>query len=622
MKLDELKKKLYKPEVGFEDRLEGPDFFQSKEQIKEKIIKDWEIKEKKEIPPKKKEKIVIIGISIAVVFIIISGFFIWRGFTSFDKNNIELEINSAERVVSGEEIKYIVKYKNNTRLTLENVKLIFHYPEDSIPSNQKGLDETIDLPDLVAGQEKETELLVRIIGLRGENKKAWVELTYQPINISSQYTNSAEFINEVISVPLILDFDIPDKLVTGQSFDFSLRYVNQAEVSFDDVQIRLDYPDGFVFESANIEPIEEDRIWSLGKLMAGEQGNIFIRASIQGEEDEIKSFKSQLGLFKDDKFTPYTEAIGAIRISSSPLSVIQTVNNTDNYITKAGEKLNYSITYKNTTDIGISNIIITSKIQGQILDLTSLDLNNASFDGETQTIIWNIGNTPDLEYLGPYESGQLNFSVNIKSFLPINNYNDKNFTVSNSVKIDSLDIPIALKDIEIFGHSQLITKMASQITLQSKGYYYDDLIPNQGPIPPKLDQVTSYTIKWRLINTSNDLKNVKVSAFLPPHVKWNNKVNPGYDDLKYNTQTGQIIWTIGDLPAATGILLPVREVAFQVKITPSMAHLGGLVELIGQSNVMGQDDFVNLELTNTSKLINTDLPDDLNMDGQDGIVVE
>ena len=109
---------------------------------------------------------------------------------------------------------------------------------------------------------------------------------------------------------------------------------------------------------------------------------------------------------------------------------------------------------------------------------------------------------------------------------------------------------------------------------------------------------------------------------MPPHVKWNSKVNPGYADLKYDSQTGQVTWTVGDLQSATGILLPVREVAFQIAITPSLAHLGNLVELIGQSRVVGQDDFVGLELTNIVKSIDTDLPDDLKISEKQGKVVE
>ncbi|MBU2068433.1 hypothetical protein KKE13_02560, partial [Patescibacteria group bacterium] len=495
-------------------------------------------------------------------------------------------------------------------------------PKDSIPANQQSLDETIDLPDLAPGQEKEIELLVRIIGLRGENQKAWVELSYQPVGISSQYTNVAEFISQVISVPLILDFDLPEKLVTGQDFDFSLRYLNQAEVSFDDIRIRIDYPAGFVFESANLNPLEDENnnVWSLGKLMAGEQSRISIRGNIQGKEGEVKSFKAQLGIFQNEEFTPYSETVGALQISNSPLSISQTVNESTNYIAQANQILTYQINYQNTTDIGIKNVVITSKLEGKVLDFTSLELGSGSFNGDTQTITWNASNVSNLALLGPYQKGQLSFSIRIKNPLPINGYSDKNFIVNNEVKIDSLEVPLSLKDIEITGQSKMTTKIASQLTLQSQGYYYDDLITNSGPIPPKVSQTTSYTIKWRLVNTSNDLKNVKVIGSLPPHVNWNNRVSG--TGLTYNSQTGQIIWSVGDLQAATGVLLPVKEVAFQISITPSLAHLGNLVELISQSQASGQDNFVDLALTNTDESIDTDLPDDLMISQQQGRVIE
>ena len=622
MKLDELKKKLYKPEDQFGKRIEILGDFQSKNKDSEKVAQEWKKTEKKKISPQIKKKISIIGISIAVVFMVIAIFFIWRGFTSFDKNGIEIEINGPERVVSGEEIKYTIKYKNNTRMTLENVKLIFHYPEDSISSNQKDIDEIINLSNIEAGQEKEVELLVRVMGLKGEEKKAWTELSYQPLNFSSRYVNEAEFISEIISVPLILDFDLPEKLVSGQSFNFSLKYLNQAEVSFDDVRIRFEYPNGFVFESANEDPLENDNVWHLGKLMAGEQGKIFIQANIQGEENDVKSFKAELGFLKNDEFTTYAETVGALQISSSPLSVTQTINDNDSYIAKAGDKLSYQINYKNTTNVAIKDVIITSKLEGDVLDLTSLELIGASFNGGDRIITWNAGNLSALGYLGPYQEGKVNFTVNVKSSLPIKTYSDKNFTINNTVKIDSLEIPFGLEDIEIAGQSQTVTKVSSQINFQAQGHYYDDLIPNSGPIPPKIGETTTYTIKWRLVNTSNDLKNVKVIAFLPPHVTWVNKINPGYADLKYNSQTGQVIWTIGDLQSATGILLPAKEVAFQISITPSLANLGDLVELIGQSKVSGQDDFVGLELISFVKSIDTDLPDDLKIGQKQGKVVQ
>lgn len=622
MDLEELKKKIYKPGAEFEERIKPPEIFRPGRQREKKAPSEWPELEKKGLVPKKKKYWLIGLISTGICFLAVAGWLFWQGLNSFDKDKVSLRIEAAERVVSGEEINYLVKYQNQTRLDLTEIKLVFHYPSDSIPLETENLVQTIDLPDLRAGQTKQIELPVRIIGLQNEIKKAWAELNYQPKGISSFFTNQAEFSTTIISVPLILDFDLPARLVSGQSFDFSLKYLNQADVSFNKLQVRINYPSNFTFQSAEPQPLKEDRIWSLGNLMAREEGKIFIRGLIQGEEEESKSFEAQLGLFEEDKFTPMAETVSALQISLSPLSISQTVNRATDYIAQAGQSLTYLIDYKNTTNVGIRNVIITSKLEGRALDLTSLKLKEGSFDGESQTITWKASNLPALEFLGPHQQGQVTFSVKLKDPLPITNYTDKNFKITNTVKIDSSEAPLSLRDIQITGQSQSISKVASQLTIQAKGYYNDDLIPNSGPIPPKVGQATSYTIKWRLINTANDLNQVKVEAYLPPHVQWKNKISPSNADLDYNSQTGRLIWQVGDLPAATGILLPVRQVAFQIAITPGLAHLGNLVELIGQTEAIAHDAFTDLNIESVSRIIDTNLPDDPNIERKDGIVVE
>jgi len=622
MELDELKKKIYKPGEEFEERLKPPEVFQPGQEREKKDTSEWKELEKRGLSPKQKKYWLIGGISATVIFLAIAGLFFWRGLTSFDKDKVKLEIKGAERVVSGEEINYIVEYKNQTRLDLTKVKLVFHYPDQSIPLETEDLVQTIDLPDLAVGQENQIELPVRVIGLQDETKKAWVELSYQPGKITSTFTNQAEFSTKIISVPLILDLDLPNRLVSGQSFNFSLKYLNQGEVSFDNLQIQIDYPAGFTFQTAEPQPLEGDRIWSLGDLMAGQEGKIFIQGAIQGEEGQVRSFQAQLGLFKEEQFTPMAETVSALQISLSPLSVSQTVNGTTDHITQAGQKLTYQIDYGNTTDVGISDVNIISKLESPALDLTSLELRGGSFDGASQTITWKASNLPVLEFLGPHQAGQLTFSVKVKDPLPIVNYSDKNFKIINTVKIDSPQPPLSLRDIEIAGQSQTITKVASQITLQAKGYYSDDLIPNSGSIPPRVGQTTTYTIKWRLINTANDLSQVKIEASLPPHVQWQNRISPTNADLEYDSQTGRLVWQVGDLPAATGILLPVKQVAFQVAITPGLAHLGSFVELVGQSKATGQDTFVDMNLESISQVIDTELPDDPTTSRRDGIVVE
>jgi len=601
MKLDELKKKIYKPEAEFEERLKFPETFQPEKERETAQSEEWGKVEKKQM------------------------FFFWRGLFSFDKDKVDLLIRGPENIISGDEAEYIIKCKNNTNITIKGLQLKFYYPENSIPMDGNEMIKSVDLPDLLSGEEIQTELLAKIVGLKGETKIARAELSYQPAKISSRFDTQAEFSTTIISVPLMVNFDLPESLVDGQSFDFSLIYINQAEVSFDDLQIQIEYPLGFNFESAEPSPIEnEENTWDIGKLIAKEQGKIFIRGSIQGEQDEVKLFKARLGFFEDDNFILYAEATKAFQIVSAPLSVSQEVNGSSEYIALAGQELKYRITYQNTTNVAIRNVVITSKLEGNVLDFAKLNLESSkgSFDGENQTITWNAGNLPALEYLGPRQEGYIDFSIIVKSPLPVKNYADKNFTVINKIIIDSLNVPLSLGDIQITGQSESVVKIASSLSLRAQGYYSDELIPNSGPIPPKVGQTTTYTIKWNLTNAGNDLGNVRVEAYLPPHVKWLNNFRPSRANLKYNFQTGKLVWEIGDLSASTGTLSPVAQAAFQVSITPSLAHLGSAVELVGRSQVMARDDFAGIELIVSDKVIETKLPNDPTIGYFDGTVVK
>ncbi|MBL7053482.1 MAG: hypothetical protein ISS02_02400 [Candidatus Portnoybacteria bacterium] len=626
MELKDLKRKLYKPESDFEERLKVPELFQPEKEREKKSSKEWSnVKKNKflfSFSLKQKRYLFIGAMSSVFIFLIIAGFMFWHGLTSFDVDDVKLEINGPERIISGEEVVYKVKYQNNTKLSLKNVKLVFHYPEGSIHLGNNDLIESLNLADLKVGQENQVEFPVRIIGLKDEIKKVSVRLSYEPGDITSVFNNQSEFSSEIISVPLILNFDIPKKLVNGQSFEFSLKFLNQSDVSFNNLQIKLEYPSGFIFKSSEPQTLKGNSIWSVDEINAGQEVEIFINGNIQGEEGDNKPFKAQVGILDNNQFIPYSESISALKISSSPLSAIQTVNGSSNYIAEAGEKLDYQINYKNTTDVGIRSVVITSKLEGNALDYMTLDLKEGSFDGNLQTITWRASNLPELEFLGPGQEGTVKFSIKVKKPLPINNYSDKNFEIINKVKVDSLQAPLSLKDIDIAGQNETLVKIKSQLTVQAQAYYNDDLIGNSGPIPPKVGQTTTYTIKLRLINSGNDLNNVKVEAFLPPHVKWVGKFNPSNSDLKYNFNTGQLIWNVGDLISATGILSPVKETAFQVSITPGLANVGNLLELIGQSRVSGYDDFVSLEVSGTDKPIDTDLPDDLTVSRKQGMVIE
>ena len=620
MALEDLKKKIYRPGAEFGERIKRPELFDPEKEIK-KHKEDWDPKKKGfklKLTPSQKSKLIKAAIGLGVILIIVAFLAIWSGLTSFDKSKVEIEISGPEKASSGEELTYTVKYFNGTKVDLQQAQITFYFPEGSVPSDTIEYNYTTDVPDIEPQEEVRTEFKVRLVGTKQEEQELKAKLQYKPKNFNARFDNEASITTKIIAVPLDLDFDLPAQLVSGQVFDFSLEYLNEADIAFEDLMVKIEYPQGFTFLSSIPQADERDNIWRLDRLKQGEQKEIFIEGSIQGTEGESKSFMAQIGLEKNGKFIPYSEKKEATQIAVSPLHVSQQVNGTVEYIAEAGDRLDYRINYKNTTGIGINDVVLTASLEGKAFDINTLNVQSGSFDGINQKIVWKTSNIPELEHLGPGENGFVEFSIGVKNPLPAGSYTDKNFVLETEATIDSLKPPLALKDIQLKGESHLEVKVVSQIFVDTKGFFNDDLFSNSGPIPPKVNNKTTYTLKFELSNTSNDIKDVIVAAYLPPHVQWEGKTKPDGSDISFNEQTGKIEWDVGFMTAMS----PVKWVAFQVSFTPAIVHEGSRVDLIGEAKVTGQDMFTGLELSDEDEQINTELPDDATISRLDGTVVK
>jgi len=91
------------------------------------------------------------------------------------------------------------------------------------------------------------------------------------------------------------------------------------------------------------------------------------------------------------------------------------------------------------------------------------------------------------------------FSVPVKSTIPVESSQDKNFTVHLLRKIDSPDIPVPDGSDKIIGSNDLELKLASKVLFNVYGYYNDSKIKNSGPIPMQVGSPTTFTIHWSVI---------------------------------------------------------------------------------------------------------------------------
>jgi hypothetical protein len=275
-----------------------------------------------------------------------------------------------------------------------------------------------------------------------------------------------------------------------------------------------------------------------------------------------------------------------------------------------GDFLQFKIHYENNADIALSDIILKAKLEGLMYDFSSLKT-SGYFNGVDKSITWNAGNSPDFRSLPPKASGDVDFQINVKPQYVIRTFRDKNFSLQVSAEMETSTVPPSLEVKSLSVTSEMAVKINTKAELKTKGYYFDSIIKNSGPLPPQVNQTTTYTVHWQVTNFSNDIDSVMVKAVLPEGVSWlNKKAGAGAATLEYNDRTNELTWNIGKVTAGTGVLLDPFEVVFQVALTPAANKVNMVVPILGESTLTGNDTFTGNDILVTAPALQTDLPDD------------
>lgn len=628
MRLEELKEKLYKKRFQPQDRQISPSQYEAGKSLPaEEETKKWEeMPYQKGLAPEKKKFLFKIGLIAAIsAAVALSLFFYINSARSFSKKDVKLKIFGPAEAVSGEEIEFNVESINNSKMALEDAGLVFQCPQYNEKTESISFIKEQSLGRIETGETKNNKFKCGIIGEEQETKIVQVRLAYKPKNLNSRFENPAESSITVNSLPLSIEIESPPQVLSGARMDFSVAYKNTGKNSFSNLRIKLNYPSDFAFSSSDPPAAEFSDTWDKHELKIGEQGEIKISGILKGSENETKRFEVVWGVMENSNFIKYGSKKSTIRISSSPLILSQTVNKSPNYIANPGDFMDYEISYKNNTDIGLKELVLKAKLEGKMYDFTTLKADKANFDEANRVLTWSAASNPDFLVLEPAKEGKINFSVRLKDRFPIESAYDKNFSVKVSLDLETPTVPFGFAEGKLSTSSQIETKINTRLIINAKGYYYDSTsgIANQGPIPPKVGETTSYTIHWELVNLSNDAKNVQLKATLPQGVDWADRfsVSNNEQGFSYNSRTKQIVWDIGDLSATVGVALPVYRAVFQISITPSTNQAGSFIDLIGETMVVGADEFTGVSLTGTDSAISTTLPDDPAIGSQGGRVV-
>jgi hypothetical protein len=563
-----------------------------------------------------------------LLFIFVIGTIFW-GRGSFSKTKIDLKINLPDDIASGKEITIIVDYKNNNRVSLNSPVLTINYPSGAFTSDGKEIFH--DEKKLGAISKKSggsEQFKVRLVGNKGDIKNLTARLDYQPQNINSRFENSATVRAEINFVLIGIKIEGPDKVIGSQDMSYIIEYDNKTDSDITNLKIEIEYPEDFKLQDSEPEPSQDkNNIWQIDRLKAGEKKIISLEGVLSGEEGQSKNLKIAIGKMEDDIFMQYSQAEFLTQIAPSPILIlIKPVNHEDECNLNAGEEVNYKIEFKNNTDVALQQFVLNVYLNDRVFDLKSVRSEKGFLDSRENAIVWSGSEIPKLKILEPNSTGEVSFFVEIKEEMPISGYNDKNFEAVIVANIATLTVPDKFALDELVIEKELNCKINTKLDLASKVYYYEPRqgIYNTGLIPPKVNQLTTYTVHWQIINTSNDAENVKVRTALPQGISWMNYYikDIASSQVSYNERTKEVLWEISKVSSGTGVIGSPYELVFQIGLTPSVNQVGQTPIILNESTIEAKDSFTKIILNDSTSFIDTSLPDDSRIGYSEGRVRE
>lgn len=534
---------------------------------------------------------VFISLVVGMVFLLMV-FWYWRE-AGFSKEILKLEVLAPESAKIGDEVEYTVKYKNNGNFTLENPKLTFELPDNSLTEDSKTR-LTQNLQDIYPGEENFVKFKGRLLGKEGDLKVARATIAYTPHNLSVRYESNTTFTTKIDSAPITLTYDLPLKVEKGKEITYAINYFSNVDYPLEHLSVKVDSLAGFNIASADPASLDNTE-WKLDTLNKGQGGRIKIKGTITADPGSHLNFSAKIGMWRDGVFVVIKEVSQDVEVIQSQLFISQQINGAANYSASPGETLNYQVFFRNIGTTPFNNLFIIDRIEGSALDLTTLRSSDGRVSQNDNLIVFDPKEVSQLQYLAPQQEVSITFSVKLKDNFGVSDSEKNNLIIKN--KVDVSDVS-----------QEFDTKVSSKINVSQQVYHATfDGIENSGPIPPEVGKQTTYVVHWQIKNTLNDVKNIKIKALLPQGVALMDNIFPEDQASKFSFDNAsrEIVWLAGNLTSGSQISL-----SFQIALTPSAYQAGSLANLIGQATISGEDQATGTVVQGTVSGVTTGLPDD------------
>jgi len=528
-------------------------------------------------------------------------------------DNIDITVSGPVSIPGGAPVSFDIQVSNKNNVSLELADLSVEFPAGAV----EALDTTRELKtyreligDIPAGGSATKTVKAVMFGEENVQKQILVTVTYKIKGSTSLFSKKKSYDVLISSSPLSMTVSAFKEITSGQEIDITVKIESHSGEILKNVLLKVSYPFGFTFISSNPKPFKSNDTWKIGDIPAGASRTITIHGKIAGEDGDIRVFRLTTGAQspRDPAIiaTEYMSVQQDITIQKPFISLGVGIDNdtsVGDFIGRFNQSSRVEISWFNNIPTAVSHGEIVVRLSGTAYDKASVRPDRGIFRSATNEIVWNQQTNPELASMGAGESGRVSFSLIPRdtgtASRPIV---DPVVTIEASVsgsRTQESSVPETLASAV-----SRIIKVSSNVALTGRMVRSIGPFANTGPIPPRAEQPTTYTVIWTVDNTSSSVANAKVAATLAPGVKWLG-ASPTEEKVTFEANTGTVTWDIGSVNTYTFNSSRRREAFFQISVMPSVSDVGQPLTLVNQAILTATDTFTGEGLQSIQEYLTT-----------------
>jgi len=570
-------------------------------------------------PPKKRYSYATIILAVAVLVFVVAGgiaaTFLLSGSNVITSRKIDITVNGPRTIDGGDVLELQVAVTNKNSATLELADLVITYPAGTRkPSDPSILMESqrIPLGTIKSGETRNGTVRGIVFGTEGEREEITVTLEYRLSGSSALFSTETKHTVLVASGSLDIALKTNSQAVAGQVIDMTATITSRAKTRVSGVVLKVSYPFGFTPTNTSPE-IGANGLWNLGDLEPGATRDIRIVGVLDGQSGDTRVFKFTAGTQADatsnDVDIPLATFDQAIAVERPFLGMTLSYDklSADDYIAHTGEIVPIKVTWQNNLSVALTDVVIAATLSGSGLDPFSISADRGFFRSIDSVVLWDKTTTEgELSSVPAGASGEYIIRLTPKAaqnLVGVENPSIKIELHAAGQRLAESNVP---QTIQATVSDEI--KIATDAKLSGKAMYFDNPLGSVGPLPPKVEFETTYGILWELSNTSNLIKNGKVTAVLPSYMRWLGTVSPSAENVTFNENDGTITWNVGNVLSETGTggKAP-RRVIFSIGLVPSASQVKTAPMLIQNQVFKGVDTFTGKEVSSAIDGIDTKL---------------